>query len=341
MFCFACRDSKKVDATQETLNNAAAVAESPLRDFGIKVAASLTPGDIYTMKLDEFTTGGDPTQIFTIGTKFAEGSFGTLYNAIDKRDGKQVVVKQLALTIEEEVALAEIRGHAVATRHKGVCGLYGVFLEEGWLTWTSTSSRRVWLVLEHLPGPTLSEHFSDGIKNEKTVAAFVKDMTETIAYLHKNRLIHRDLKAMNWMLDGENKVRLIDFGSSTLVPPGAQGVTEEAVVGSPAYLAPEVYGGECSYASDMFALGALTYQIYNGVSPFGFAEYRIGQLLSNPQINTVTAIRKLQEEVRAQRVVMPKAATPNFESFVQGLVKNEPSERMDAETALKHAFLAV
>ena len=154
-FCTGCREAKS--CLPDVLNAVNSPTWGPLRDLGKRITPELKTEDIYSLSLSDFITPVNPREIFDLQENFNnQGNFGQLYLARDKRDGKTVCVKILSMDATDEMILQEVRGHAVATQHAAVCALYGVFMEEGWLTWWPGVSRRAWLVMEYAMVPGFS-----------------------------------------------------------------------------------------------------------------------------------------------------------------------------------------
>ncbi|KHJ99595.1 hypothetical protein OESDEN_00429 [Oesophagostomum dentatum] len=104
--------------------------------------------------------------------------------------------------------------------------------------------------------------------DEVEAAAFVRQILLGIKHLHSLHIVHLDIKPENVMLKrrGDSQVKLIDFGLSRLIPPGH---TVKDMVGTPEFVAPEVVNYEpLSPATDMWALGVVTYILLSGGSPF-------------------------------------------------------------------------
>lgn len=86
-----------------------------------------------------------------------------------------------------------------------------------------------------------------------------------VQYIHDSGVVHRDLKPENLMIDDDGFIKIIDFGLSSLI---AEGTTLSDVVGSPAYLAPEVLQKKADMRSDWWAVGIILYELFIGASPF-------------------------------------------------------------------------
>ncbi|KAK5982941.1 Serine/threonine kinase, partial [Trichostrongylus colubriformis] len=125
------------------------------------------------------------------------------------------------------------------------------------------------LVLELVSGGELFDHVcARECLDEVEAAAFVRQILLGIKHLHSLHIVHLDIKPENVMLKkrGDAQVKLIDFGLSRLIPPGH---TVKDMVGTPEFVAPEVVNYEpLSPATDMWALGVVTYILLSGGSPF-------------------------------------------------------------------------
>jgi serine/threonine protein kinase len=126
-----------------------------------------------------------------------------------------------------------------------------------------------WIVMEALPGRTLDATLGDrGPLPVGQVTGIGLCLLETLETIHRAGIVHRDVKPGNVQLCGSRRVVLTDFGIAA--PVGHASARGGAIVGSPAYMAPElVHGGRVEPASDLFSLGATLYAAVEGRSPFG------------------------------------------------------------------------
>jgi serine/threonine protein kinase len=98
-----------------------------------------------------------------------------------------------------------------------------------------------------------------------------REIAEGLAAAHARGLVHRDIKPANvWLEEGRGRVRILDFGLARGNEPDAQFTQAGAVIGTPAYMAPEqATGAAVDARCDLFSLGAVMYRAATGKSPFG------------------------------------------------------------------------
>ena len=117
--------------------------------------------------------------------------------------------------------------------------------------------------------------FGAGLSPEQTarLREGLRQLAEGIAALHRYGLVHRDVKPQNVRVSAAGRVVLLDFGlAAGLDDSGLHANTDEAVVGTLAYMAPEqLQGGRATVQSDLYSFGLIAYEIMTGALPFGSA----------------------------------------------------------------------
>ncbi len=125
------------------------------------------------------------------------------------------------------------------------------------------------LVMDYAPNGTLRQRHSKGTRlPSASVVSYVKQVAAALQYAHDQKLIHRDVKPENMLLGHNNDVLLSDFGIALVAQSSRNLQTEDVVVGTMSYMAPEQIQGKARPASDQYALGAVVYEWLCGVRPF-------------------------------------------------------------------------
>jgi serine/threonine protein kinase/DNA polymerase III delta prime subunit len=140
-----------------------------------------------------------------------------------------------------------------------------------------------YLVMEYTPGGTLRSRHPKGTQLPlEQIVIYVKQIASALDYAHQQRVIHRDVKPENLLLNAKGEVVLTDFGLS-VVQQTLESLSSQGPAGTPLYMAPEQIRHRPCAASDQYALGIMVYQWLCGEPPFQGQLYAVlGQHLSEP-----------------------------------------------------------
>ncbi|SDH30878.1 Serine/threonine protein kinase [Lentzea fradiae] len=200
---------------------------------------------------------------YRLVSPIGQGSMGVVWQARDEQSDRVVAVKLLNTERRSPDAVAQmLREGRVAgrLRHPHAISVYEVVEHDG----------KPCLVLEYLPSRSLAALIAErGALPPGVVAAVGRQVAAALAAAHAEGIVHRDVSTFNVLLAEDGIAKITDFGIARAVGEGT--VTDaRLIVGTPAFLAPEVAAGEAAtFASDVFSLGATLYAALEGTPPFG------------------------------------------------------------------------
>ena len=217
---------------------------------------------------------------YEIVAPLGAGGMGEVYRAKDTRLGREVAVKVLSshLSANEEVRQRFEREAKTISQfsHPHICSLYDVGRENG----------TDYLVMELLEGESLADRLGKGPLPTEQILRFGIQIADALDKAHRQGIVHRDLKPGNVMIT-KTGVKLLDFGlAKPLTTAGARPVSGASVLATEAqvsqpltergtvlgtfqYMAPEqLEGGEADGRSDIFAFGAVLYEMATGKKAF-------------------------------------------------------------------------
>ncbi|KAL2483993.1 Cysteine-rich receptor-like protein kinase 29 [Forsythia ovata] len=216
----------------------------------------------------EFGTIRDATNNFSDANKLGQGGFGVVYKGKLPK-GNEIAVKRLSRDsgqgdgeFKNEVLLV------ARLQHRNLVRLLG-FAVEG--------TERL-LIYEWVQNGSLDHFIFDPNKhpfiNWEKRYIIIGGVAKGLLYLHEDsrlRIIHRDLKASNVLLDGEMNAKISDFGMARLFVPNETQHSTSRIVGTYGYMAPEyVIHGQFSVKSDVFSFGVLVLEIISGQKTYNF-----------------------------------------------------------------------
>lgn len=217
------------------------------------------------------------TNNFSETSKLGEGGFGSVYKGI-LPDGRQIAVKRLSRTSGQ--GSEEFKNEVMfiaKLQHRNLVRLLACCLE----------GNEKLLVYEFMPNASLDFHLFDNEKrkelNWKLSLSIINGIAKGLLYLHEDsrlRVIHRDLKASNVLLDHEMNPKISDFGLARAFDIGQNQANTRRIMGTYGYMAPEyAMEGVFSVKTDVFSFGVLVLEIISGKKNTGFYLSEHGQSL--------------------------------------------------------------
>jgi serine/threonine-protein kinase len=198
-------------------------------------------------------------QRFEILTELGRGGMGVVYKARDTRLERDVAIKVLRTTSNEEVARLGQEARAAATlNHPGIVTIHD--FEAGF--------DGHFIAMEYVPGEPLDRTLkTNPVRIYNLLLRILQQVADAVAYAHDHHVIHRDLKPGNILLTPHDNVKILDFGIAARLKSGDGNIA--TVCGTPFYMAPEQIRGEApTPATDVYAFGATAFHLATGRPPF-------------------------------------------------------------------------
>ena len=237
---------------------------------------------------------------YCIVEKIGAGGMGEVYRARDEHLSRDVAIKVLPPgTLSDESARKHFHKEALILsqlNHPNVATIYDFDTQQG----------IDFLVMEYIPGITLSEKAAARPLPEKEVLRLGVQLGEGLAAAHDHGIIHRDLKPGNLRVTSDGRLKILDFGLAKLWHPvtasaATESVSEpQAMAGTLPYMAPEQLLGERIDArTDIHAAGLVLYEVATGRYPFADVDNSqlIGAILHRPPRSPAALNPKLSPEL--------------------------------------------
>ncbi|EGW30277.1 uncharacterized protein SPAPADRAFT_52378 [Spathaspora passalidarum NRRL Y-27907] len=233
---------------------------------------------------------------YQFGTKIGEGSYSTVYSALDRHTQRTYAIKVLSkrhIVKEDKIKYVNIEKttlHRLGQQHPGIVQLYYTFQDVSSL----------FFVLDFAEyGELLSIIRKFGSLSEPVSRFYMCQIVDAVRFIHSKGVIHRDLKPENILVGHDFNLKITDFGAARLLGPDNDENNEEKIdynsvsdaevdvnknnnrerassfVGTAEYVPPELLKyNQSGFESDVWAMGCILYQFFHGVPPFkGATEY--------------------------------------------------------------------
>ncbi len=266
---------------------------------------------------------------YRLGREIGRGALGVLYEAEHVEQGRKVAIKMLdphliglekasrqdARFAREAMILADM------PRHAGIVGILDAGLSDG----------RPYIVTERIEGQSLKQALQVRTLEERALVRIVRDIALAAHHAHEHKILHRNIKPSNVLLDGEGRARLTDFGAAKKVDPNAHQSTTFTIgasVGTPVYMSPERAAGlkTVDRRADVYSLGAMLYEVITGRPPYE---------LSGTVSDLVTIVRG---DVRPASQVRPQGGAMGGDVILQAICMKALSRSAQGRQATAKEF---
>ena len=257
---------------------------------------------------------------YEIGELLGRGGMGLVFRARQKVLKRQVALKIVVSGAHAGAAeRTRFRTEAEAVArlyHPGIVQIYEVGEQAGC----------PYLALEFVSGGSLAQQLDGGPMPPRRAAQLIRDLAGAVQHAHEQGIIHRDLKPANVLLTETGVAKIADFGIAKLIDV-EQNLTQTGVVlGSPSYMAPEQATGNVRAigpATDVYALGAILYELLTGRPPF----------LGASMLETLDQVRT--HDPAPPQTLQPKVPE-DLATICLKCLEKQPADRYSSAAALAH-----
>eukprot|EP00768_Dysnectes_brevis_P002146 gnl/Dysnectes_brevis/1679_a1909_1878.p1 GENE.gnl/Dysnectes_brevis/1679_a1909_1878~~gnl/Dysnectes_brevis/1679_a1909_1878.p1 ORF type:complete len:436 (+),score=131.65 gnl/Dysnectes_brevis/1679_a1909_1878:132-1439(+) len=256
-----------------------------------------------------------PDEYYELVSQLGEGSYGVIWKARDISTGEMVAIKKVPIEEDYEEILQEVD---ILKRcdHKNVTKYHGSFYDD--------EEEELWIVMELCEEGAISDlMYSRGrCLNDKETAFLMRESLVGLQYLHKSRMIHRDIKANNILVTSQGEIKLADFGVSAQLTSTLS--KRQTAIGTPFWMAPEVIR-ETKYdaSADIWSLGITLFELMEG----------------KPPLSDMHPLRAMWHIPNLAPPRLGEQHSPEARDFVERCLQKDPAARASSEELMQHPFI--
>lgn len=264
---------------------------------------------------------------FEVLKSLGQGAFGKVYKVCHKKSRliyaiKEMNKSQLKFNNMVEQVVNEVK-IMYGLNHDNIIKLYNHFEDD----------KNIYLVIEFASGGQLYQNlFKQPGKrfSEKIGAKYIDQLVDSLDYIHSKKIIHRDIKPENILIDGNDNVKLADFGWSNYLKPDENRST---FCGTLDYLAPEMLENSHQHDAgvDVWSVGVLTFELLTGFSPFSPAD------LGNKKAAEVEQDTK--NNIKSIKYAFPKDFPQLAKDFVSKILVKTSGQRLKLSQMKEHPWI--
>ncbi|XP_023584560.1 myosin light chain kinase, smooth muscle isoform X1 [Trichechus manatus latirostris] len=259
------------------------------------------------------------SDFYDIEERLGSGKFGQVFRLVEKKTGKIWAGKFFkAYSAKEKENIRQEIGIMNCLHHHKLVQCVDAFEEKA----------NIVMVLEIVSGGELFERIidEDFELTERECIKYMKQISEGVEYIHKQGIVHLDLKPENIMCVNKTgtRVKLIDFGLARKLENAG---SLKVLFGTPEFVAPEVINYEpIGYATDMWSIGVICYILVSGLSPF------MGDNDNETLANVTSATWDFDDEAFDE-------ISDDAKDFISNLLKKDMKNRLNCTQCLQHPWL--
>lgn len=244
---------------------------------------------------------------YRLGSRLGSGGMADVHRAMDTRLQRVVAAKVFRSASDElgRKRFAEEARILAGLSHPGLVTVHDFSADED----------ELFLIMQLVEGGTLADAADRGPMDPEHVADVGGQLADTLAYVHDNEIVHRDVKPTNVLIGNADRAFLADFGVSRLADAAGRLTDSGQVVGTTTYMAPEqVSAGEVGFAADVYALGLVLLECATARVEYpGGPNAAAARLVRPPQI--------------------PQVIPPRLRRGLHAMLTTDPARRINAEQA--------
>ncbi|KAI8909594.1 kinase-like domain-containing protein [Gorgonomyces haynaldii] len=262
---------------------------------------------------------------YKLSKTIGEGEFGKVKLAYHQDTGKEVAIKLI-----KKESIQQPNRHNKLMREisilQSISHRYIVKLIE-----VIETDNYIGIILEYASGGELFEHIlARRYLKENEAARMFAQLIAGVTYLHNNKIVHRDLKLENLLLDGQRNVIITDFGFANVFSQNPEELMQTSC-GSPCYAAPElvISDGYVGESADIWSLGVILYAMLCGYLPFDDDP-------TNPEQDNLNQLYKYIMETELD---FPSYVSETARSLIRRILVPDPKKRADMVEIQQHKYV--
>ena len=254
-------------------------------------------------------------EFYLYGRQIGHGAFGKVNLALHIASGRLVAIK----TFAKKHLKTKYSRHKIKNEINILSKLRHPFINQ--ILDSFETEKHVFIIMEYVCGDLLGFIRKRGKLSESISKLVFKQVIEGLKYIHKKKIVHRDIKLDNILIDLTNTVKICDFGVSKKISIGDMMFDH---CGTPAYIAPEIFGnkGYEGYQCDIWSAGVTLYYMLSGIQPF--------------RANSIKDMEKIVLKGKFDEI---EDVSKEANDLIKEMLQIDPKKRITIDNILKHPWL--